>query len=36
MIAASLREENVDNRHIKKSESQQENRYPTAQAIETH
>jgi len=36
LFAARLREEHVDNRHIEKRERQQENRYPAAQAIQSH
>jgi hypothetical protein len=36
LIDAKLREEPVNNRHIKKRERDQKNRYPAAQAAQSH
>jgi len=36
LIAAKLRKEHVNDRHIEKRERQQENRYPAAQAFQSH
>jgi hypothetical protein len=36
VIAAELREEQVNYRHVEKRHRQQENRYPAAQAAQPH